>query len=153
MGSSVLPVIVCCAWLQIGPFALTISLSDHKVIEWSGYMNSVCWAPGICRLAAMREDSRNYSLPTVHERAFDYETEKAKSDSSKPEATGSIPVLYEEIRYFRNEVGSRPCLISRRHSYMTIHSRKDFEGRVRSYSYNPQVSLYHGLVSLVEDAT
>lgn len=101
----------------------------------------------------MREDRRNYSLPTLHECAFEYEVEKGEAASPKPETTGSTPVLFEEMRYFRNKVGSRSGLIGRRHSYTAIQFRKDFNGRVRSHTYDPQVSLCHGSVRFMEDST
>ena len=111
---------------------------------------TVSLTPDVYQLAAMRECRRNYSLPTLHEGgAPENEMEKAHVDTPElvdlPEHPEPAPPLsYEEIRYFDNTAGSRAGLIGRRHTFTAKSSRREFDGRIRSYTYDVEVSLLIG---------
>ena len=93
----------------------------------------------------MREDGKKYSLPTLHECVNENDLEKNRFAVPQlikmSDRSGPIPVSYEDIRFFENKARSRTGLIGRRHTFTGKAVCKNFDGKVRSHSYNVQVSL------------
>ena len=112
-------------------------------------MWTVCWIPDFHRFAAMREDRRNYSLPTLHECVHEQETQRARANTAMMVQSSDelVPtaISYKDMKLFGRKAGSRLGLIGRRHTF-TAQPPIDvtqFEHRARRHTYHVQVRLRH----------
>ena len=105
----------------------------------------------------MREDRRNYSLPTLHECVHEQETERARANTASTVQLSDdlIPTAtsYKDIKLFGRKAGSRLGLIGRRHTFTAQPSidATQFEQRARRHTYHVQVCLRHCSAWLVKN--